>query len=556
MSKLTKALDGAIERSRRRTTLYGWMGKRLPSGEYTFVVDGRPEAVWVTLRLSAGAQTTVPAVNAPGLPHSPKLAIEIRKEDEEYIITRRSGKKALSAPQPTDPSGTPPHIHSHTGLGNLDQDTHPQYVNINGLRALTGDWDIGEDMAIAAELIRARDSEGLSLRDSSGNLGLKVENGGIVRTTLDLIAGDGTGVSNLRMDGGTASAKTLSWRSAGLNRFLLQVTNTETGSDAGSDFAFLVRHDDSTPFRSPIVIRRATGALGVGGFQHGLLPTHTLDVSQIHNAGNALRVLRNLAAASTDSPLVEFIEDHASDDQGLLRLQQDGTGYIVEAYDGATLVWKLNDGGRVDIAQIIQALTSAGLSFRDDGGNQAINIADGGAVDIPVSLTVKPGTASDTAKVGGILLSSTTQTGNVGTGEDVLLDYSLPANTLAVNNQSIRVKAFGTIANNANNKRLRFRFGTAGTNLVLDTTAAYANNAYNWLMEAEIYRTGAATQIGYAKVTVSDPSVLSSSEQMGTSFALDQTLSGAVTIRISGEATANNDIVIRGCKIWWDGENT
>jgi len=179
-----------------------------------------------------------------------------------------------------------------------------------------------------------------------------------------------------------------------------------------------------------------------------------------------------------------------------------------------------------------------------------------GAATFNAATTVKPGTATDTAKVGGILLSSTTQTGNVGTGEDPLIDFSLPANALAVNGQSIRVEAYGTIANNANSKRLRFRFGTGGTNLVLDTTAAFAGIAANWELVATIHRTGAATQKGYCKITVNDPAFLSANTQIGFSSALDQTLSGAVTIRISGEATANNDVVIQGCNIFWEGENS
>lgn len=105
-------------------------------------------------------------------------------------------------------------------------------------------------------------------------------------------------------------------------------------------------------------------------------------ITQIGTTGNALAVLRDLAAASTDAPVVSLIEDHASDDQVLLYLQQDGTGAILDAFDGATRVLRLNDGGRLDVAQIIRALTSSGMRLEDDGGNLAIFIEDGGFVGI------------------------------------------------------------------------------------------------------------------------------------------------------------------------------
>lgn len=97
---------------------------------------------------------------------------------------------------------------------------------------------------------------------------------------------------------------------------------------------------------------------------------------------NALRVIRNLSSTATDSPVVDMIQDHASDDQAVLRVQQDGTGAIVEFYDGATLVLRATDGGRLEVAQIIRALTSSGLRLEDDGGNLGVFIEDGGYVGI------------------------------------------------------------------------------------------------------------------------------------------------------------------------------
>lgn len=61
--------------------------------------------------------------------------------------------------------------------------------------------------------------------------------------------------------------------------------------------------------------------------------------------GNALRVSRNLTATSTNAPVVDIVQDHASDDQAALRVQQDGTGKIITAFDGASEVFAVHDGG-------------------------------------------------------------------------------------------------------------------------------------------------------------------------------------------------------------------
>lgn len=121
--------------------------------------------------------------------------------------------------------------------------------------------------------------------------------------------------------------------------------------------------------------------------QYGLLAaantwTQNQSVASTQTTGNALNVTRNLTSTSTDSPVVNIVQDHASDDQDAVRVQQDGTGDIVELLDGATVVLRVLDGGRLDIAQIIRALTSSGLRLEDDGGNLGIFIEDGGNVGI------------------------------------------------------------------------------------------------------------------------------------------------------------------------------
>lgn len=163
------------------------------------------------------------------------------------------------------------------------------------------------------------------------------------------------------------------------------------------------------------------------------------------------------------------------------------------------------------------------------------------------TLGIKAGSSSNDAAVGGVLYVTTTQTGNVGTGEDVLASYSVPANTLAVNNQSLWFEAAGTMANNGHTVTLRVRFGTTGTNLITSYVTAVIGE--KWVVRGRVVRTGAATQKGYSTYA-------GAGSQVDLSTALNQTLSGAVTLEVTGEGTSNNDVVLESFTVGWSDNNT
>ena len=132
------------------------------------------------------------------------------------------------------------------------------------------------------------------------------------------------------------------------------------------------------------------------------------------------------------------------------------------------------------------------------------------------------------------LTTDTTQTGNVGTGEDTLFTYSLPAGTLAANGDSVVITVSGTYANTLNDKRLKVKFG--GTTIVNVNDTSTSNGV--WSARIEIIRTGATSQKCSAIF-------LSSTTTNDTAFyeVSAETLSGTVTILVTGEATSNDDIV-------------
>lgn len=133
---------------------------------------------------------------------------------------------------------------------------------------------------------------------------------------------------------------------------------------------------------------------------------------------------------------------------------------------------------------------------------------------------------------------NTTTVGNITTGEDDLMTYSIPANTMPVNGDRITFNAAGTIANNANAKRIRIKYGAT---TILDTGAAGlpASVAASWVAQGEIIRTGATSQKCSGELKVGN----STTYPFVAYVTAAETLSGAVTLKLTGEATSTNDIV-------------
>lgn len=129
---------------------------------------------------------------------------------------------------------------------------------------------------------------------------------------------------------------------------------------------------------------------------------------------------------------------------------------------------------------------------------------------------------------------NSTAVGNVTTGEDDLMTFSLPANTMRSTGAGIRIVAWGTKANNANAKTLKLYFGTTA----IMTTSLGTSAAGNWRITAEVLRTGASTQDWNSAMVGTDTDI-----EKGTAT---ETETSAITIKCTGDATATNDIVQEG----------
>ena len=128
-----------------------------------------------------------------------------------------------------------------------------------------------------------------------------------------------------------------------------------------------------------------------------------------------------------------------------------------------------------------------------------------------------------------------TAVGNITTGEDDLMSVSIPAGLLSKDGDSIEFFAAGTSGNNANTKRVRVKFGAS---TIFDSGAIQTTQ--DWVIRGAIIRTGATTQKTVVHYCLN---ASSASQLCNASLGAGETLANAITLKLTGEATATDDVV-------------
>lgn len=157
---------------------------------------------------------------------------------------------------------------------------------------------------------------------------------------------------------------------------------------------------------------------------------------------------------------------------------------------------------------------------------------------------VAAGTGSGYASVGGVLNMSTTDVGNVGSGEDDLQSYTIPANTLTQTGDGVTFTAFGTTAANANNKTIKVVLNGS----TIYSTGALALNNIDWVIRGECYR--ASSSVMKCVVTMQAASTLVTAA-LSTDYTETNVTDFTSTriLKITGEATSDGDITNRGFRV-------
>ncbi len=165
----------------------------------------------------------------------------------------------------------------------------------------------------------------------------------------------------------------------------------------------------------------------------------------------------------------------------------------------------------------------------------------GGFTQVPMGLS------GSLATVPSIANRNTTAVGNVGGGEDALIQYSLPLNSLSAATRGVRITAWGTTANNSNPKTAKLYFGSGA----VVTTALTVSQAGTWRITGEVLSTGTDTQDYSAQLlqggatTLLDVENGSLTEDDGAAILIR----GTGTVTDGGGGINNDDIVQEGMMV-------
>lgn len=345
--------------------------------------------------------------------------------------------------------------------------------------------------------------------------------------------------------------------------------------------------DISASAASGAVLRESGSTLGFGTVATAGLANDAVTNAKLANMAQATVKARKAASgtgdpidvALVDGPEIAWVWASPADELSLL-LNAGAIGATAIANDAITDAKLRNSGALSVIGRSanstgdpadISAVAASGAVLRESGSTLGFGtVATAGLADDAVTnaklanmteATIKgraagAGTGDPTdltaAQVraivgsnGATLNVNTTTTGNVGSGEDTLASYTVTANQLSANGDTLWFEAFGTMAANANSKTVRARFGSSGTNLMYAQTSTSWGT--HWSIRGRIYRTGAATQKSSVDlISDNDDNVTTQ-----TTTTLDQDLASTVALSVTAEAVANNDVVIEGLIVGW-----
>lgn len=145
--------------------------------------------------------------------------------------------------------------------------------------------------------------------------------------------------------------------------------------------------------------------------------------------------------------------------------------------------------------------------------------------NLPDSTVLQKGSGTSTASPSGVLSVSTVLVGTAAdTNEADLITYTVPANTLISTGKGVRLTAWGSFANNANNKTLKLYWN--GTNCVTVGPTASANTT--WRVEIDVVRTGTTN------AKVKGCAIYSTVTATGGNLAVTSDFTTALIIKVTG----------------------
>lgn len=415
-------------------------------------------------------------------------------------------------------------------LGTIATEAETNYILVNGTRPLTGEWDIGEDMSIKLERMEARDNEGLRLEDDGGNLGVFIKDGGRVGIGTDQAAVTET-FDWLTIEQSDATAVNMSIINTGAGQAALNLRRTGTTPSRWS--IYIPSGNNSLRFYSDtlaadlvrmtatglVILPSSSGKIGIGGS-----PTDLLHV--FHSTFGGITIEHD--NSGTESPFYALIKGSDSANVGLA---------------GGTASF-FNDAVAGDFIHRVTTGQSVRIGVDNGSGNARSKLA----IDA-FQTYIQPGNAAQHASVGGVSHLDLSGNSTTSGAEADLFTFTVLANTLNNNGQSLHFEALIQFGNNANGKQYGVRFGSSGTNLIGGALSALSTDANKLIhIEGCIIRVSNTSQIGFftSKTSTGGFGIVNDA-------TLNQTLSGNVNLRIVGDGAAAGDLTGLWAKVWFAG---
>lgn len=328
------------------------------------------------------------------------------------------------------------------------------------------------------------------------------------------------------------------------NNLLLRGDNAFVSSESNKALLlFAPGGNNALYFNVGNVNRMVINASGQASFGH-ISPNARFSISQRGATANIFEVndgdtsgvytARYLTVSSTSTIAFKRFEASAhAAGVGLKLPTFAGTPSSVTGTTEGDLVWD-STGDR------LYAYT--GSAFTAVGGSSFVNLANSAS-----STSVLAGGGTAYASLGGTIYASSTEVGNIGGGEDDLMTYTLPANTLARNNSYIEIETGFFIDAVGSNKTVKCYFGST----TFYDSGAQAVGSNTWIqIRAVIMRIGATSQIATSQVVSSNTSNMLT---RADTTAMSETLSNNLTVKCTGTSSgaSTNAVLQKLMTIKW-----
>lgn len=260
------------------------------------------------------------------------------------------------------------------------------------------------------------------------------------------------------------------------------------------------------------------------------IPSTLIESQEVDDEFNQLVNLLSGVSTNKDT-LLKY--SNATDP--VLRVDQLGAGVIQQWLQNGSVKSRINNNGSFEsiAGPALAASQAAAAPFTVDGTTDIILKANGQIVGYARVIEV-----------------NTTATGNVGAGTDSLHSFSLPANSLATDEDFVKVEYGGSFAVNNNDKRIQI---TADGQTAFNSGAKDIDFGF-WRAEVTYTRVSATSLrasgfILMGQIVVGTDGAIDTGNSSYDYRAINATLtvanltSNAITLLVQAEAVADNDVV-------------